>query len=49
MTAAALYQSPFSDLHTGGPEELFEGKSNVIDGIFEVLRTVQPRTLVGTG
>ena len=44
MNAAALYEPPFSDLHAGGPDELFAGKENVIEGIFEVLRSVQPPT-----
>jgi type I restriction enzyme R subunit len=37
MEASALYDPPFSDLHAGGPEELFAGKENVIDGIFQKL------------
>ena len=41
MDAAALYEAPFSNLHAGGPEELFAGKENVIEGIFDVLRSVQ--------
>ena len=49
MTAAALYESPFSDLHAGGPEELFAGKDNVIAGIFETLKTVQPATRASAG
>ena len=32
---SALYESPFSDLHGGGPEELFANKATVIDGIFD--------------
>lgn len=40
VEATALYETPFTDLHTGGPEELFAGKETVIDGIFEVLETV---------
>ena len=42
MDAAALYEAPFSNLHAGGPEELFAGKENVIEGIFDVLNSVQP-------
>ncbi|MBT9312038.1 DEAD/DEAH box helicase family protein [Leptothoe kymatousa] len=37
---AALYEPPFSNLHAGGPDELFSGKENVIDGIFETLQSV---------
>lgn len=40
MDAAALYEPPFSNLHSGGPDALFAGKENVIEGIFESLRTV---------
>lgn len=34
---SALYEPPFADLHDGGPEVLFAGKENVIEGVFEVL------------
>ncbi|MBN2427893.1 MAG: DEAD/DEAH box helicase family protein [Deltaproteobacteria bacterium] len=37
MEASALYEPPFSNLHTGGPDELFAGKENVIEGIFDKL------------
>ncbi len=37
MEAGALYEPPFSSLHSGGPDELFAGKDNVINGIFETL------------
>ena len=40
MEASALYEPPFSNLHMGGPDGLFAGKENVIDGIFEALRAV---------
>ena len=35
IPASALYESPFSDLHGSGPEELFANKATVIDGIFD--------------
>ncbi|TVR02158.1 MAG: DUF4145 domain-containing protein [Desulfovibrionales bacterium] len=38
MEAKALYDPPFSDIHAGGPEELFLGKEEVVDGIFDALR-----------
>ena len=41
MEASALYEPPFSDLHGGGPDELFAGHENVIDGIFATLEDVQ--------
>ena len=40
MEASALYEPPFSNLHSGGPDELFAGKENVIEGIFETLKAV---------
>ena len=40
MDASALYESPFSNIHGGGPDELFGGKENVIDGIFKKLEQV---------
>ena len=41
MELSALYEAPFSSLHSDGPEALFAGKSNVIDGIFEKLKALQ--------
>ena len=32
MEPSALYEAPFSSVHAGGPEALFAGKSNVIEG-----------------
>jgi hypothetical protein len=49
MPAAALYESPFSNLHAGGPEELFAGKDNVIAGIFDALKSVQPTAQSNAG
>ena len=40
METSALYEPPFSSLHSGGPDELFAGKENVIEGIFEKLKVV---------
>ncbi|MCA9504779.1 MAG: DEAD/DEAH box helicase family protein [Spirochaetaceae bacterium] len=40
MEASALYEAPFSDLHSGGPDALFAGKEDVIEGIFEKLESV---------
>lgn len=40
MEASALYEPPFSNLHAGGPDELFAGKDNIIDGIFEKLNAI---------
>lgn len=40
MDASTLYESPFNSLHAGGPDELFSGKENVIEGIFKKLEEV---------
>lgn len=37
----ALYEAPFSNLHSDGPEALFAGKDNVIEGIFQKIETMQ--------
>ncbi len=49
MEPSALYEAPFSSVHAGGPEALFAGKSNVIEGIFEKLKTLQPERLADVG
>ena len=41
MDASALYESPFSNIHVGGPDELFSGKENVIEGIFNKLEEIK--------
>ena len=40
MEPSALYEPPFSDLHSGGPEALFDHKKKVIEGIFKTLEQV---------
>ena len=49
MEASALYEPPFSNLHAGGPDELFVGKENVIEGIFEKLKSVHSGLIVKAG
>ncbi|MCY4637646.1 MAG: DEAD/DEAH box helicase family protein [Acidobacteria bacterium] len=49
MEPSALYEAPFSSLHAAGPDELFAGKSNVIEGIFEKLKTLRPERLAEAG
>lgn len=49
IEASALYDPPFSNLHSGGPDTLFIGRKNVIDGIFEKLDTVNARLSVQVG
>jgi type I restriction enzyme R subunit len=41
MDAGALYESPFTGLHAGGPDALFADKENVIIGIFDTLEQLQ--------
>ncbi|AGA32832.1 Type I restriction-modification system, restriction subunit R [Thioalkalivibrio nitratireducens DSM 14787] len=43
MDASALYEPPFSSLHAGGPDELFAGRENVIDAVFQTLASLEPR------
>ncbi|MGK0483542.1 MAG: type I restriction enzyme R subunit, partial [Planctomycetota bacterium] len=38
LRSAALYEAPFINLHAGGPEALFAGKENVIEGVFRSLK-----------
>ena len=40
MKASALYEPPFTTLHAEGPEALFGSNTEVIEGVFEVLREV---------
>jgi type I restriction enzyme R subunit len=49
ITAAALYEPPFSDLHTGGPDALFAGRENVIDGVYRTLEGLEPRVQGAAG
>ena len=49
MDASALYEAPFSQIHGGGPDELFSGKENVIEGIFKKLEEVSIDVISKTG
>lgn len=49
MDASALYESPFSNLHDRGPDELFVGRESVINGIFEKLRDVKSGLVAQVG
>ena len=40
VEAKALYEPPFTSLHAEGPDALFGGKAEVIEGVFEALRRV---------
>lgn len=43
MEPSALYEQPFSSLHSDGPEGLFAGKPNIIDGLFQTLEETLPK------
>ena len=49
MEASALYEPPFSNLHAEGPDALFGGKENVIEGIFEKLKAVNSELIARVG
>lgn len=49
MSASALYEQPFIDLHAGGPDALFEGKEDVIEGVFERLQGLASGLRAKTG
>ncbi len=44
MESSALYESPFTDIHSGGPDGLFD--SGTVDAIVEFLTLVRQRTTV---
>jgi type I restriction enzyme R subunit len=37
-----LYESPFTALHSGGPDGLFAGRNEMIAGIFQAIEATQP-------
>lgn len=43
IEADALYEPPFTHLHSGGPDELFAGQDMIIEGIFHTLETLKPK------
>lgn len=49
IEAAALYEPPFSLLHSGGPDALFAGREKVIDGLFATLEALEPERLTAAG
>ncbi|AHE98692.1 restriction endonuclease subunit R [Thioalkalivibrio paradoxus ARh 1] len=49
MDASALYEPPFSSLHAGGPDELFAGRENVINAVFQALASLEPRVRAAAG
>ena len=49
METSALYEASFSSVHAGGPEALFAGSDNVIEGIFAKLATLRSELLADVG
>ncbi len=49
MAPSALYEAPFNSVHASGPEALFAGQGNVIEGIFEKLETLRSELLADAG
>ena len=45
MEPSALYEAPFSSVHASGPEALFAGQANVIEGIFDTLKAVHSKLI----
>ena len=48
MEPSALYEAPFSSVHASGPEALFAGQANVIEGIFDKLKAVHSKLITKT-
>ena len=49
MEPTALYEAPFNSVNASGPEALFAGQANVIEGIFEKLETLRSELLADVG
>ena len=49
MELSALYEAPFNSVHASGPEALFAGQGNIIEGIFEKLETLRSELLADVG
>ena len=49
MEPSALYEAPFNSMHASGPEALFAGQGNIIEGIFEKLETLRSELLADVG
>jgi len=45
IDSTELYQAPFTDIHSGGPDELFANNKDVIDGIFGYIDNVSESLL----
>ena len=46
METDALYEAPFADLHSGGPDGVFADRSRVVSGLFGALRSVHENLTV---
>ena len=49
MGPSALYEAQFNSVPASGPEALFAGQANVIEGIFEKLETLRSELLADVG
>lgn len=49
MASILTSATAFSNVHVGGPEELFSDKSNVIEGIFDRLEEVNTGVISKAG
>ena len=49
MEPSALYEAPFNSMHASGPEALFAGQGNVIEGIFEKLEALRSELMADVG
>ncbi|MCH7857288.1 MAG: hypothetical protein IIB37_11100 [Gemmatimonadetes bacterium] len=49
MQASDLYEPPFTSLHAGGPDSLFDGKEKVIEGIFKKLEAIHVGEIADAG
>jgi type I restriction enzyme R subunit len=47
IEAGTLYEAPFTNVHAGGPDELFAGKDKVVESLFTALEKTAPRIAVG--
>lgn len=43
IEAGAQYEAPFTNVHAGGPDELFAGKDNVVEELFAALEKTTPQ------
>jgi len=49
IESGALYEPPFNSIHSGGPDELFANKENVVEGFFKTLQEIKSKLLGDAG